>query len=611
MRSSKRRDHNSCDENWTYKPIPSQNQNQVQDEHSNSDSESSFLPSISETEASKSRVGTSSSSDMDARELEHNQKPDENVVSRLEKLHFGVQEPELTEEQIIINDQLQEDELLAMESIFGDNLVTRHKQGELRSFQIYVNLDLPPEFMVMAGFNSPDDLNTKTENTDEFLYSFKVQYLPPIEITCLLPKSYPSHQPPLFTILVKWLDSPKVSRLCSMMDSIWMEQPGQEIIYQWVEWLQNSSLSHLGIDNEITLGPYGIRYGGDTRSASTGISLDVDVPSLMSYNAEHCHENFIKNLHKCLICYNEYAGSDFIRLPCHHFFCLKCLKTYSDIHILEGSVKKLKCPDTKCGDVIPPSFLKQLVSTEAYELWESLTLQKTLDSMSDVEYCPRCQTPCTQDRDHHAQCSKCFFSFCTRCQSRWHVGAECETTETMLQRLQVRQNSPQLIDKQKRKELQMINELLNVKEISRDSKQCPSCKMAIYRTGGCNKMRCSNCGEYFCYRCGHAIRGYDHFGDGSCEMFPQEVIRQWNQMNVRQFMPRAPRVRARPQAPTELDAEHANSCPSCGQLNAKVDNNNHVQCWACQKRFCYLCRKIVKHTSNHFGPKGCKQHTIS
>lgn len=94
-----------------------------------------------------------------------------------------------------------------------------------------------------------------------------------------------------------------------MLDSIWKEQLGQEIIYLWVEWLQSSSLSHLGFDEVITLGPYGTDHTEDKRAISGCVSHDVDIPFMKSYNDEQCHENFRKNFHDCCICFNEYAGN--------------------------------------------------------------------------------------------------------------------------------------------------------------------------------------------------------------------------------------------------------------------------------------------------------------
>lgn len=175
--------------------------------------------------------------------------------------------------------------------------------------QIHINAETSNELTISAKLSSSSDSGTKSDSADEFSYSFKVQYLPPIVLSCLLPKSYPSHLSPYFTVSVQWLDSGKISNICSMLDSLWREQPRQEVIFRWVAWLQSSSLSYLGFDEEIVLGPYGLRYTGDRRAISGSISPDVDIPSLKNYDDQQQQEIFCKNLHECCICFSEFAGT--------------------------------------------------------------------------------------------------------------------------------------------------------------------------------------------------------------------------------------------------------------------------------------------------------------
>ncbi|KAL3817919.1 hypothetical protein ACJIZ3_003824 [Penstemon smallii] len=517
---------------------------------------------------------------------------DDDPVKRLDELRLRVEEVKLSEELLSINNQLQEDELLVMESIYGENIVILENQSGLQCFQVHIHIEVPKELLV----------STKLYSSQDFSYSFEVEYLPPIILTCLLPKSYPSNHAPFFTISIQWLNSAKISDLCCKLDSIWQEQTGQEVIYQWVEWLQECTLSHLSFGHEIILGPYGARPNVDRRAISGSVSPNIDIPLIKSNNDEQRHENFCRNIQECCICFSEFPGSEFIRLPCQHFFCWKCLKTFADIHITEGTIMKLQCPQSKCEGMIPPGLLKRLLGDEEFERWESLTLEKTLASMSDVAYCPRCETACLEDEANHAQCSKCYYSFCTLCREKRHVGVTCMTPEMKLLILQERQNSTLIKEEQRRREQDMINQLLSVREINNFAKQCPSCKMAISRTEGCNKMVCNNCGQYFCYRCNQAISGYEHFRDENCELFPKEEIQRWEEaMNHRQIVG---------QIQAQMFAGHGHPCPNCRQDNVKVGNNNHIFCWACQNHYCYLCRKTVRRSSQHYGPKGCKQHTV-
>uniref|UniRef100_A0ACD5YY81 Uncharacterized protein n=1 Tax=Avena sativa TaxID=4498 RepID=A0ACD5YY81_AVESA len=496
---------------------------------------------------------------------------EEEIVSQL--VGIGM---ELSQEDLRANDQMQEDEILALEAIFGDSVVILNKKEGQRSLQVHVHIEIPDGIDVSARL----DYGTGTLNyggvcagdaSDNLVHKFRVEHLPPILLTCYLLPSYPSHQPPLFTISTEWLDKVKISSLCQMLDVIWEEQQGMEVIYQWVQWLQNSSLSHLGFTDEIILSKGDIACdedGGDKRACIYDYAPDIITPRIMRYNDDKRHETFLHDMHDCMICFSECPGVDFIILPCDHYFCQKCIRTYCKMHVKEGTVLKLTCPDTKCGGVVSPNILKTLLEEDEFERWEGLLLQRTLDAMNDLVYCPRCETACLEDECNDAMCPSCLFSFCTLCTNHRHVGKDCMTPEERIRILEERLKSKKLQSDQKK-----IDEARSLQTIMRDAKQCPRCKMAISKIEGCNKMTCSNCGHYFCYVCNSAIAGYDHFRSGACRLFSWDDIDRWEaQMNPgrRRVQRQAVAQADAPDPAPTPDTRYYYPCPTCREQSAKV-----------------------------------------
>jgi len=72
--------------------------------------------------------------------------------------------------------------------------------------------------------------------------------------------------------------------------------------------------------------------------------------------------------------------------------------------------------------------------------------------------------------------------------------------------------------------------------MQKNCKQCPACGMAIERSEGCNKMTCTSCGVFFCYRCNQQIDGYKHYWNGNCILFDLSEIERWEAEVGQQMM---------------------------------------------------------------------------
>lgn len=78
--------------------------------------------------------------------------------------------------------------------------------------------------------------------------------------------------------------------------------------------------------------------------------------------------------------------------------------------------------------------IKDLVSPELFSKYDSILLNTTLDTMTDIVYCPRrhCQYPVTRDlNDQMAKCPVCQYAFCVHCMMVYHGVEPCKISSGM------------------------------------------------------------------------------------------------------------------------------------------------------------------------------------
>jgi E3 ubiquitin-protein ligase RNF14 len=144
-----------------------------------------------------------------------------------------------------------------------------------------------------------------------------------------------------------------------------------------------------------------VRRGGavDLRAVASRMAVHQTLTALLSYNEWKSTTVFAEQMHTCGICLEEVAGVDFTRLPtCSHTFCSICTRTHAATHVQDGTLDLLRCPHPGCKAPLPHHLLRAVLDEEQFDRWERLTLERTLDCMVDLVYCPRCDTAVVEVR---------------------------------------------------------------------------------------------------------------------------------------------------------------------------------------------------------------------
>lgn len=109
----------------------------------------------------------------------------------------------------------QEDELLALASIYDERIFIQSSEEKGGQFNVFLELPKPFELKVRSRYLPKDSRSTKNRTSDprsangaektESIDLLEVEYLPPIVLNFRFPEDYPSRNPPLFTLSCKWL----------------------------------------------------------------------------------------------------------------------------------------------------------------------------------------------------------------------------------------------------------------------------------------------------------------------------------------------------------------------------------------------------------------------
>lgn len=331
----------------------------------------------------------------------------------------------------------------------------------------------------------------------------------------------------------------QVCALCAQLDTLWT--PECVVLFTWVNFLVEESLEFLGVS---TSNPeaYCLKVEVKQKAVSGALSDHCGsqdgacvrlLTAMQQYDEDQRAITFKQNYHDCNVCFSSKLGSDSIQFfPCRHSFCAECATAYFEVQIREGDVKSLRCMDPDCASEARPDQVEGLVSKELYSRYDSLLLQKYLESSEDIVVCPAriCQSPVVKDggSSNMASCPKCRLVFCVLCRRTWHGVSPCDLGNAKRHQIvkQYREGTQEQRDALTKQYGPLVKrymeESISEEWLDENSKACPTCGCHIQKTEGCNKMTCTRCRNHFCWMCLAKLnRGdpYKHFSDRKTDCY--------------------------------------------------------------------------------------------
>ena len=204
----------------------------------------------------------------------------------------------------------------------------------------------------------------------------------------------------------------------------------------------------------------------------------------------------------CIVCYDtiRFSRMNAMRSCCRKNVCSDCIKGIIQTRLSEGLVQ-FPCPNPECDIPIGRNDVLSHLTPDEKARYERLRV--SIEGDGTQKTCPHCchitehqlprRTFRYREEDVKLQCEKCGIEWCFRCHSPWHDGLTCK---------------------------QFVRGDKQFHKWSRDRphgvancQKCPTCRVYIQRSTGCDHMTCNRCDTHFCYKCGGRFVDLPLLGD--------------------------------------------------------------------------------------------------
>lgn len=186
----------------------------------------------------------------------------------------------------------------------------------------------------------------------------------------------------------------------------------------------------------------------------------------------------------CNICLEDKQAGELITLSCDHAYCGDCLNHLVDNAIAEKSTAQLKCPNADCARPINERDVRAIANNDQIKLaaYGDIATREWIVRQPNARHCPTpdCSSVFLNDgaNAQSTVCAECNHRYCSNCLFDHERATSCRAAEAA-------RAGDNAYNEWKR---------LNTKE-------CPQCRAAIEKNGGCSTVLCSQCMHAFCWDC--------------------------------------------------------------------------------------------------------------